>query len=326
MSVILDGMKQRIVILDGEALNPGDLSWEPLRAYGDLTVYDHTPKDLVIERIRHATVVLTNDTPITKEAIEAAPDLIYVGVMSTDYDAVDVETAHTNHITVTNVPAYSTYSVAQMTFALLLEICHHVGHHDSEVHRGRWSAHDDFCFCDYPGIELYGKTIGIVGYGPIGEAVAKIAAAFGMKVLVYTRNAHHRTLERHISFVPLDNLFASSDVITFHLPAKHETRLLVNESSISHMKPKVILINTARGALFDEQAVADALQSGQIGAAAIDVLQEEPPSVDNPLLHAPHCIITPHIAWATDEARKRCVEISCSNFITFMEGNPINLI
>jgi glycerate dehydrogenase len=319
-------MKERIVILDGYALNPGDLSWEPLRTYGDLVVYDQTPEDRVIERIQEATMVLTNDTPISSEAIKAAKDLIYIGVMSTGYDVVDVETAHARNITVTNVPSYSTYSVAQMTFALLLEICHHVGHHDTEVHRGRWTNHNDFCFCDYPGIELHGKTLGVVGYGPIGETVAKIAAAFGMKVLVYTRNAHLRKIESHIKFVPLDYLFSESNVITFHIPSKKETRSLVNASSISRMKSNVILINTARGALFNEKDVADALHAGHIGFAALDVLSEEPPSADNPLLHAPHCIITPHIAWATTEARKRCVEVSCSNLIKFLEGNTINIV
>ena len=319
-------MNERIVILDAFTLNPGDLSWDPLLQVGSLTVYEHTAEHEVIERIKDATLVLTNDTPLSSEAIRCASELRYIGVMSTGYDAVDVEAAHERNIVVTNIPAYSTWSVAQMTFALLLELCHHAGHHDAQVHQGRWSASRDFCFCDYPGIELHGKTFGIVGYGPIGETVAQIARAFGMKVLVYTRNAHLRDSDEDIKFVPLTQLFASSDIISFHVPAKRETVNMVNKKTISLMKPSVILINTARGALFDEEAVTEALINGDIGAVATDVMRHEPPHTSDVLLDAPHCIITPHIAWATTEARTRCVEIACNNVISFLNGHTVHTV
>jgi glycerate dehydrogenase len=313
-------MKHEIVVLDGYALNPGDLSWDGLKDFGNLTVYDYTADNQIIDRIQKATIVLTNKTPLSKPTIDAAQQLAYIGVMATGYDEVDVQYAHEKGIIVTNVPAYSTYSVAQMTFALLFEICHRVGHHDREVHTGRWSAQRDFCFWDFPGIELKDKTIGVVGFGQIGSKVAAIAHLLGMHVLAYTRNPTSKTGVDFVSFVDLEKLFASSDIISFHIPASSETKNLVDRTSIAHMKKGVILINTARGTLFDEQAVAEALHAGHIQAAGIDVMVQEPPHEQNVLLQAPNCIITPHIAWGTTEARIRCLEISIMNVKSFVHG------
>ncbi len=319
-------MKHEIVVLDGYALNPGDLFWNALEAFGQVTVHDYTSDDQIIERIRYATIALTNKTPLPAHVLQEAEHLQYIGVMATGYDVVDVHYAHQHGIVVTNVPAYSTFSVAQMTFALLLEICHRVGHHDHEVHKGRWSANRDFCFWDYPGIELKDKTIGVVGFGQIGSTVAQLAHLFGMKVIAYTRNPSSKEAPEYVSFVTIEDLFATSDIISFHIPAHADTVHMVNSTSIATMKPQVILINTARGALFNEEAVAEALQSGHIQAVGIDVMEFEPPSEHNPLLKAPNCIITPHIAWGTTEARIRCLEVSIANVESFISGNTKHVV
>lgn len=319
-------MEHNIVVLDGYALNPGDLSWEPLEHLGRLTVYEHTEEDRILERMVDATIILTNKTPITEQTIHACKKLQYIGVMATGYDIIAVDAAHEKNIVVTNVPAYSTYSVAQMTFALLLEICHHVGHHDREVHKGRWSANRDFCFWDVPGIELQGKTIGIVGYGQIGSQVSDLALALGMDVLAYRRNPDPEKEHDHLHFVSLETLYRDSDIISFHVPANKDTIKMVNDESINMMKDNVILINTARGTLFDETAVAAHLETGKIFAVGIDVLSKEPPLTTNPLLSAPRCVITPHIAWGTTEARVRCMDIAGSNVASFIRGDATHTI
>jgi glycerate dehydrogenase len=319
-------MKHTIVILDAYTLSSNDSDWEYLKEFGDLTIYERTDEDQVAQRIRNATIVLTNDVPISSQAIRGAKNLQYISVMSTGYDAVDIETAHDRGIIVTNVPAYSTYSVSQMTFALLLEICHHVGYHDREVHIGRWQKTKDFFFSDFPGIELHGKTMGIVGYGQIGSTVAQIAHAFGMKVLAYTRNSKIKVPLSHVNFLPFDDLCRMSDIISFHIPATEETNNLVDSRTLSLMKRGVILINTSRGAIFDDIAVVNALKSGHLKAIGIDVLRREPPTDNNPLLQAPNCIITPHIAWYTDEAIKKCLDINRSNIIAFLQNKIINSV
>lgn len=311
-------MEHKIVVLDGYALNPGDLSWTSLGNLGDLTVYEHTKTDQIIDRISNATIVLTNKTPIDSDTIAGCDNLTYIGVMATGYDVVDIKAAHDKGIVVTNVPAYSTYSVAQMTFALLLEICHQVGHHDLEVHKGRWSSNRDFCFWDYPGTELLDKTLGVVGYGQIGSKVALIAQAFGMKVLAYTRHPDKSFESDTLQFAPLEQIYANSDIISFHVPATEETNRMVNRETILMMKDDVILINTARGSLFVEEDIKEMLVKEKIKAVGVDVLSQEPPTKGNPLLDAPNCFITPHIAWGTIEARKRCMDITCKNVKAFI--------
>jgi glycerate dehydrogenase len=319
-------MKQKIVVLDGYALNPGDLSWEPLEELGELTVYEHTESNQIVDRISDATIILTNKTPINSDTISCCDRLTYIGVMATGYDVVDIDAAHRKNIIVSNVPAYSTYSVAQMTFALLLEICHHVGHHNRAVHKGRWVKNRDFCFWDYPGIELQGKTLGIVGFGRIGSKVADVALAFGMKVLGYSRNPDKSMETDTLAFVSLEELYRNSDIISFHVPANKETSGMVNKQTISMMKDSVILLNTARGSLFNENDVYSMLVSKKIQAVGIDVLSKEPPHTSNPLLEAPNCFITPHIAWGTTEARLRCMEITYNNVLSFLHDKPINII
>ena len=310
----------KIVILDGYAANPGDLSWAPLEALGELNVYDRTPADQVAARIADAELVLTNKTVLTRELIAGAKKLKYIGVLATGYNVVDVTAAAELGVVVTNIPAYSTDSVAQLVFALLLEICHNVGHHSQAVHAGRWSANQDFCFWDTPLIELAGKTMGIVGYGRIGHKVAEIARCFGMNVIAWTRTP------RDPECVSLDELLERSDVISLHCPLFPETKNLINRDTIAKMKDGVILINTSRGPVVNDADLREALESGKVYAAGADVSTVEPIPADSPLLGAKNMFLTPHIAWATFEARKRLMDIAVKNVEAFLSGAPVNTV
>ena len=308
----------KIVILDGHVENPGDLSWEPLAQLGEVTVYDRTaPKD-VIARIGDAPIVITNKTVITREIFDACPAIRYVGVLATGYNVVDIAAAKERGIVVTNVPAYSTKAVAQFTMALLLEICHHVGRHSDSVHAGKWSACQDFAYWDYPLIELAGKTIGIIGYGRIGQATAKAAQALGMKVIAYSRHGQGEP------YVPLEELYARADVISLHCPLTAENTGMINRETIAKMKDGVILLNTARGALINEIDLREALLSGKVYAAAADVAAVEPIPADSPLLGLDNMIFTPHIAWACYETRQRLMDIAVDNVRQFLNGTPVN--
>lgn len=316
-----------IVVLDGHTLNPGDLSWDELGKLGSVTVYERTPAGLVQERIGNAEMVLTNKTPLTREVLEAAENLRYVGVLATGYNVVDIEAAAARGITVTNVPAYGTESVAQFVFALLLELCHQIGRHGDSVRSGDWAKAVDFSYTLTPQIELWGKTMGIVGYGRIGRQVARLAEAFGMRVLVSGRPGKAGWNEDSgVRRVPLEQLLAESDVVSLHCPLTAETEGLINRERLALMKPSAFLINTARGGLLQEQDVADALNEGRLAGAALDVLAAEPPTADHPLVHAPRCIITPHMAWAAVEARERLMSIAAGNVAAFLEGRPVNTV
>lgn len=313
-----------IVVLDGYAANPGDLSWSELEGLGSsLCVYDRTPPELVVQRAEQADILLTNKVVLSREIIGALPRLKYIGVLATGYNVVDLLAARERNLPVTNVPAYSTASVAQMVFALLLEMVQQVGHHSHRVHEGAWSRSPDFCFWDKPLVELDGLTLGILGYGSIGRRVARIAAAFGMKVLVHTRTP---AAEPGVEYVDRDRLFEQSDVLSLHCPLTEQTAGVVNAERLAAMKPEAYLINTGRGPLVDERALAEALASGVIAGAALDVLSVEPAAADNPLLGAPHCIITPHIAWATRAARKRLMDTVVANVEAFISGTPRNVV
>lgn len=317
----------KIVVLDGYAGNPGDLSWEPMKQLGELTVYDRTPAApaLIIERIGDAELVFTNKTPLSRKIFDACPGLKFVGVLATGYNIIDIAAAKEHGVVVCNIPGYSTDAVAQMTLALLLEICHHVAHHSAQVQSGHWCGCDDFCFWDYPLIELAGKTMGIIGFGSIGKKVGALAKCLGMRVLA----AGSRPTEegRAIGeYVDLDTLFRESDVISLHCPLFPENRELICKESIAKMKDGVILLNTARGALIVEQDVADALNSGKIYAAGLDVAAVEPLPASSPLLGAKNCLMTPHIAWATKEARQRLMDIAVHNLEAFLDGKPENVV
>ena len=318
----------KIVVLDGYTENPGDLSWGRLEELGELIVYDRsslTDEDEAIARIGEAEIVITNKTPITKKVLDSCPSIRYIGVLATGYNVVDYAYAAKKGIPVTNVPGYGTDTVAQFTFALLLEICHHVAHHSEAVHAGRWEQSPDFCFCDYPQIELAGKTMGIIGFGRIGQKVGTIAKAFGMKVLAYS--PHEYESGKAIgTYVNLDTLLAESDVISLHCPLFPETEGIINQATIAKMKDGVILLNNGRGPLVVEQDLADALNSGKIQAAAVDVVSAEPIKGDNPLLTAKNCFITPHIAWATKEARQRIMDCAVNNVKAFLSGAPENVV
>ena len=317
---------EKIVVLDGRAANPGDLSWEGLERFGELNVYDRTAGEDIVSRIGEAGIVFTNKTPLTKETLAACPNLRYIGVLATGYNVVDTDEARRLGIAVCNVPDYSTKAVAQLVFALLLEVCHHVGHHSEAVHAGRWSSSPDFCFWDYPLIELDAKTMGIVGYGRIGKAVARLARAFGMKTIVYSRSSLPGTEDEGAHFVTLDELLEASDVITLHCPLNTQTEGMINKDSIEKMKPGAILINTGRGPLVKEQDLADALNAGRLYAAGLDVAHKEPMPPDSPLINAKNCFITPHIAWAPRETRQRLMDITVDNLRNFLNGTPVNMV
>jgi glycerate dehydrogenase len=323
-----------IVVIDGATLNPGDLSWDALAALGHYQVFPRTEPAEIIPRSREAEAIITNKVALDRSIIAALPRLQYVGVTATGYNIVDTEAAEERGIVVTNVPTYGTESVAQMVFALLLELTQHAGHHSQTVHDGRWATSDNFCYWDYPLVELSGLTLGIVGYGRIGAAVARIGAAFGMKVIAFdpaaaaaaAASAAQGQAQAHVSRVDLEAVFSQSDVVSLHCPLTPETRGLVNAARLSRMKPTAFLINTSRGPLVDEQALADALNSDRIRGAGVDVLSVEPPKADNPLLSAKNCVITPHIAWATRAARTRLLETSIDNLRAYIAGAPRNAV
>ncbi|MBE6281008.1 MAG: D-2-hydroxyacid dehydrogenase [Bacteroides sp.] len=313
----------KIVVLDGYGLNPGDLSWTDMEQLGDFTVYDRTPIEMVLERGANADVLITNKTVITAQHMEALTTLKYIGVLATGYNVVDIKAAKAKGIVVTNIPAYSTRSVAQMVFAHLLNITQQVGYYARENRNGRWSKNSDFCYWDAPLIELYGKKIGLIGYGNTGQATAAIAIAMGMQVCVYSSKPQF-LLPQGIQRMTMDEIFSQCDVVSLHCPLTTDTKELVCESRLKMMKSTAILINTGRGALINEKDLADALNKGVILAAGLDVLSLEPPTDDNPLLTAKNCYITPHIAWATKEARCRLMNIAVDNLKSFIAGKIIN--
>ena len=312
-----------IVVLDGYAANPGDLCWDELQALGECTIYDRTAPAEVLERAAGAEILLTNKTVLTAEHMAALPELKYIGVLATGYNIVDTTAAKERGIIVTNIPAYSTDSVAQMVFAHILNITQQVQHHSEEVHRGRWTASKDFCFWDTPLIELREKKLGIVGLGHTGFTTARIAIGFGMKVCAYTSKTNFQ-LPPEIRKMELDELFRECDVVSLHCPLTPDTKELVNATRLALMKPTAILINTGRGPLVNEKDLADALNKGVIAAAGLDVLSSEPPQYTNPLLTAKNCFITPHIAWATKEARVRLMQIAVGNLKGFIKGEIVN--
>lgn len=314
----------KIVILDAYAANPGDLSWDEFAALGELTVYDRTAPEDVAARIGDAEVVFINKVRLTDDIFAACPNLKLVSILATGYNIVDLAAAKRRGITVCNVPGYSTRAVVQMTFALLLEICQQVVLHSGAVHTGRWQTCPDFCFWDRPLIELDGKTMGIVGYGAIGSAVGTVAQALGMKLLVTAR--HEKPVPEGARFVSLPELLAQSDVVSLHCPQTAENARMIDAGALAQMKDGAILLNTARGGLLDEQAVADALRSGKLLAAGMDVVSAEPIRADNPLLTAPNCFLTPHIAWAPLETRRRLQAISAENLRAFLAGKPQNVV
>ena len=311
----------KIVVLDGQALNPGDLSWSFLDTFGVVTVYDRTPAEEVIGRIGDAAIVLVNKVPLPGKILRACPKLKLICCLSTGYNVVDIATAKELGIPVCNVPDYATEAVAQFTFGLILELCHRMGLHSDGVHQGKWTACPNFCYWETPQMELYGKTIGIIGYGRIGQAVGRIAQAFGMKVLAYSRSK-----KTDAQYVSMEELLAQSDIVTLHCPLFPETEGLINRDAIANMKDGALLINTSRGPVVDEAAVSDALRSGKLAGAAMDVVSREPIEADNPLLCTPNCIITPHMAWASRQARQRILDCTERSIRAFLAGKPTNVV
>ena len=315
--------QERIVLLDGFTLNPGDLDWSGFEALGALEVYDRTPSDKIVERIGDAAIVVTNKTPIDSKVLDACPNIRYIGVLATGYNVVDVAAASARGIVVTNIPTYGTTAVAQYVFALLLELCHHVGEHSKAVKAGRWAASEDFCFWDYPLIELAGKTMGIIGLGRIGRSTARIASALGMRVLAFDAYEDPSAAAEGIVYAQLDDVLRNADVISLHCPLTDQTKGMVNRQSISRMKDGVLIINTSRGPLIVEKDLAEALDSGKVGGAAVDVVATEPPATDNPLIASETCIVTPHIAWDPRESRKRLMDIAVDNLAVFLQGKEV---
>ena len=314
-----------IVVMDGYTLNPGDLSWDGLEQLGNCRVYDRTPQNKVIERAMDADIVFVNKNGLAREEIEALPRLRYIGILATGYNVVDIDAAKEHHIPVTNVPAYGTDSVAQMVFAHLLNLTQRVAYYADTVEQGRWSQSIDFCYWDMPLIELYDRVMGIVGYGRIGRAVAQLALAFGMRVMVYDVNRPD-TLPDGVNWTDLNSLFRQSDVISLHCPLNPDTEKLVNAQRLDTMKSSALLINTSRGPLVDESALAIALNSGRIAGAGLDVLAQEPADAPNPLIGAKNCYITPHIAWATQAARSRLMAIAVDNVRSYLNGELKNVV
>lgn len=318
----------KIVVLDGYTLNPGDLNWDGLRKFGELVVHDRTDftPEKVVETIGNAEIVFTNKTPISKSVLESVPSVKYIGVLATGYNVVDTVAAKEIGIKVTNIPTYGTTAVAQFTIALLLEMCHHIGDHGEAVKIGDWTNGPDFCFWKYPLIELAGKTMGLIGFGRIGQATAKIAQSFGLDVLAYDINENPELAGEICKYVTLDELLAGSDIISLHCPLHESNMGIINKDTILKMKDGVMIINTSRGPLVDEQDLCDALNSGKVAGAAVDVASAEPISASNPLLKAKNCIITPHIAWAPKEARARLMDIAVNNLSAFISGKPVNVV
>lgn len=316
----------KIVVLDGYTLNPGDLNWDDLKKVGDLVVYDRTPVEEIADRAAGAEIVFTNKAPLSKDTLNKLPSLKYIGVLATGYNIVDTETAKANGVIVCNVPGYGTTSVVQMTFALLLELCLHVQRHSDAVMNGKWTSSPDWCFWDHPLVELAGKTIGIIGFGNIGKQVGDVATAFGMNIL---GNSRHRTDQSHrknFAWADVEELLEKSDVVSIHCPLFPETKGLINNERLSLMKSSAFLLNTSRGPIIVEEDLADALNNNVIAGAGIDVLSTEPPRAGSPLFGAKNCIITPHIAWATKEARARLMQTTVNNLNSFLKGNPVNVV
>ncbi len=316
----------KIVVLDGYCMNPGDLSWDALREFGEVEVYDRTSAAEAATRARGADAVLLNKTPLTADTLARLPELKYIGVLATGYNVIDVDAARGQHITVTNVPTYGTASVAQFVFALLLELCHHVKLHSDAVRSGEWSRHADWSFSKSPLIELAGKTMGVIGFGRIGRAVGRIADAMGMRVLANDTYQGDPPAWPGFRWATVDELLRTSDVVSLHSPLFPETRGMIHAGSLARMKPSAFLINTSRGALVVDRDLADALNAGRLAGAGLDVLTVEPPAETNPLLAARNCLVTPHIAWATHEARARLMDEVIANISGFLSGNPRNVI
>jgi glycerate dehydrogenase len=316
----------KIVVLDGYTLNPGDLSWDALRAIGEMQVFDRTQPELILSRAAGAEIVLTNKTPLTAQTLRQLPGLRYVGVLATGYDVVDVRAARELKLPVTNIPIYGTASVAQFTFALILELCHPPAIHAAATRAGDWSRSPDFSFWKTPLVELSGKTMGIIGLGRIGRRVAEIAVAMGLRVIGADEVKTAVPDWPGFRWCEVDELLAQSDIVSLHCPLLPQTRAIINAKSLARMKPGALLINTSRGPLVVEQDLADALNRGHLAGAAVDVLSVEPPPADNPLLHARNCIVTPHIAWATREARTRLLDTAVANLRAFLEGHPVNVV
>ncbi|MEX2428831.1 MAG: D-2-hydroxyacid dehydrogenase [Bacteroidales bacterium] len=318
----------KIVVLDGYTLNPGDLSWEGIEKFGNLTVHDRVDfvPEKVIEAIGDAEIIFTNKTPVPKSVLINTPSVKYIGVLATGFNVVDTEAAREQGIIVTNVPTYGTTAVAQYTIAMLLELCHHIGEHSRAVKNGDWTRGSDFCFWNYPLVELADKTLGIIGFGRIGQATAKIAQAFGLNILAYDNYENPELENAACKYVPLDELLAKSDIISLHCPLFDSTKGIIDKNNIAKMKNGVMIINTSRGPLIVEEDLRQALESGKVAGAAVDVVSSEPISSDNPLLKAKNCIITPHIAWAPKESRARLMNTAIENLQAFINGNPINVV
>jgi glycerate dehydrogenase len=316
----------KIVVLDGYTLNPGDISWDGMKALGELVVHDRTDADQILSRIGDADAVITNKTPITRETIAAKPNIKYIGVLATGYNVVDIVAAKERGIPVANIPTYGTTAVAQYVFALLLEICHHVGHHAKTVRDGRWEKEIDFCYWDFPLVELVGKTMGIVGFGRIGQATARIAEAFGMNVLAFDEFQNKTFETEKTKYASLDDVLAKSDVVSLHVPLFDSTKGMINKDNIAKMKDGVIIINTSRGPLVVEDDMVAALESGKVGYFGTDVVATEPILPTNPLARAKNCLVTPHIAWAPKEARTRLMNIAADNLAQFQKGAPVNVV
>jgi glycerate dehydrogenase len=316
----------RIVVLDGYCLNPGDLNWDALRALGDVEVFDRTPEAQVVERAAGATVALTNKSPFSAATLAALPELKYIGVLATGYNIVDVAAARERGVVVTNVPTYGTHSVAQMTMALLLELCHRVGHHSEAVRAGEWNRNPDWSFWHSRQVELAGKQFGVVGFGRIGRQAAVAAAGLGMKIAAYDAKPGEPLAGVEFQWMGLDQLVATSDVVSLHCPLFPDTKDLMNRERIAAMKPTAFLLNTSRGPLIVEQDLADALNNGVIAGAGIDVVPQEPPVNGSPLFSAKNCIVTPHMAWATLEARGRLMDVAVNNVRAFTNGEPVNQV
>ena len=316
----------KIVVLDGYTLNPGDLSWEGLEKLGEVTVYDRTPEESILERIGDADAVFTNKTPLTEEVLAVCANLKFIGVLATGYNVVDVNAAKEKGIVVTNIPTYGTDAVGQFAIALLLEVCHHIGDHSNAVKNGDWTNNKDWCFWNHPLIELAEKTIGIIGYGRIGQTTGRVAQALGMKVLAFDTFKNESLVSDTCRYAEMDEILAQSDVIALHCPLFPETEGIICRENIAKMKDGVIIINNSRGPLIVEEDLRDALNSGKVAAAGLDVVSTEPIREDNPLLQAKNCIITPHISWAPKEARERLLNIAVGNLSSFMKGDIVNRV
>lgn len=316
----------KIVVLDGYTLNPGDLTWAGIEKFGEVSVYDRTAPEEIRERLAGAEIVFTNKTPLTREHFAANPRIRFVGVLATGYNVVDIAAARERGIPVCNIPTYGTMAVAQFATALMLELCHRVGRHADSVKAGDWSRGNDFCYWLNPLIELDGKTLGIVGFGRIGQAFGRIAQSLGMKILAVDDYPDRQLESDTLRYTTLDDLYANADVISLHCPLFDNNRGMIDKAAIGRMKPGVLILNTSRGPLINEADLAEALKSGHVAGAALDVLSSEPPSPSNPLLSAPNCIVTPHIAWATKEARTRLMNIATDNLSAFLKGAAQNVV